>query len=264
MEPVDIRAHNRQAWNQNVEHGSIYTLPVTPEEIAAARQGNFQIFLTDRRPVPREWLPQSMAGVDVLGLASGGGQQGPLLAAAGARVTIFDNSPAQLAQDQKVAARENLEIRLVEGDMRDLSAFGDASFDLVIHPISNVFCPEPEPVWREAYRVLRPDGVLLAGFMNPDVFIFDLDLLDTAGKLKVRHPLPYADIEHLSPAKRKRYLEQKLAFEWSHSMETQIGGQLAAGFLISGFFEDRNRPELRDPISAYLPNYYATRALKPG
>jgi len=30
-------------------------------------------------------------------LASGGGQQGPVLAAAGAHVTVFDNSPRQLA-----------------------------------------------------------------------------------------------------------------------------------------------------------------------
>ena len=71
---------------------------------------------------------------DVLCLASGGGQQGPILAAAGANVTVFDNSPAQLRQDELVARREGLSIRTVQGDMRDLSAFADGSFDLIFHP----------------------------------------------------------------------------------------------------------------------------------
>ena len=51
--------------------------------------------------------------------------------------------------------------------MRDLSMFADESFDLVFHPVSNVFVDEVRPVWREAYRVLRQGGELLAGFMNP-------------------------------------------------------------------------------------------------
>ena len=38
-----------------------------------------------------------MKGLKVLCLASGGGQQGPILAAIGADVTVFDNSQGQLA-----------------------------------------------------------------------------------------------------------------------------------------------------------------------
>jgi hypothetical protein len=38
------------------------------------------------------------------------GQQGPILAAAGARVTVLDNSPRQLSQDRMVAERDGLEI----------------------------------------------------------------------------------------------------------------------------------------------------------
>ena len=40
--------------------------------------------------MPADWFGD-LAGAPVLCLASGGGQQGPLLAAAGARVTVFDN-----------------------------------------------------------------------------------------------------------------------------------------------------------------------------
>lgn len=66
-------------------------------------------------------------GCKVLCLASGGGQQAPIVAALGADVTLLDASAKQLAQDQFVAQRDNLTIRLVDGDMADLSGFADES-----------------------------------------------------------------------------------------------------------------------------------------
>ena len=54
--------------------------------------------------------------------------------------------------------------------MRDLSAFADESFGLIFHPCSNGFIPDILPVWSEAFRVLRPGGVLLAGFVNPVLY----------------------------------------------------------------------------------------------
>src|SRR5688572_1989939 len=167
--PMDIRAYNRHAWDRNVEKGDPWTIPVSPEIIAAACQGEVSILLTPAKPVPRNWFPP-LSGCQVLCLASGGGQQAPTLAAAGARVTVLDNSPNQLAQDQFVAERESLELTTVEGDMRDLSMFRDESFDLIVHPCSNMFVPEVRPVWREAFRVLRPGGVMLAGFFNSAFF----------------------------------------------------------------------------------------------
>ncbi|MGI9519860.1 MAG: class I SAM-dependent methyltransferase, partial [Pirellulaceae bacterium] len=132
MNTVD---YNRQAWDGLVDSKNRWTVPVSSADIERARNGDWSIVLTPTKSVPRDWFGE-LSGKDVLCLASGGGQQGPVLAAAGAHVTVFDNSPKQLQQDALVAQRDGLEISTVQGDMRDLSQFPDGSFDLVVHPCS--------------------------------------------------------------------------------------------------------------------------------
>ena len=254
---MDVRKYNQQKWDLQVEKGNPWTIPSSPERIAAAREGTWSVQLTEFKPVPREWFPKELQGVNILCLASGGGQQGPVLAAAGANVTVFDNSPRQLEQDRKVATRDGLVLVTVEGDMRDLSVFGDGCFDLVFQPVSNVFCPEILPVWHEAYRVMSPGGILMVGFDNPDVFIFDTTL-EEKGVLEVRYPLPF-DATQLSDEDRLREFGQDGPLEFSHSLEEQIGGQLEAGFVLTGFYEDKQSSH----IGKYIPGYFATRTVKP-
>jgi ubiquinone/menaquinone biosynthesis C-methylase UbiE len=260
---LDIRDYNREAWNKQVKKGNLWTIPASPNEIKAAREGNWRIVLTPLKAVPHDWLPD-LVGKKVLCLASGGGQQGPILAAAGAEVTVLDNSPAQLQQDRLVARRENLQINIVEGDMRDLSMFGDASFHYIVHPVSNIFIPELKPVWSEAYRVLKPGGVMISGISNPVIYIFDWDLIETYKKLEVKHKLPYSDLESLSIEQKARYIENGDPFEFSHTLEEQIGGQIAAGFVITGFYEDgSNEVTFDNPLNHYMNLFIATRGLKP-
>ena len=90
MTTIDVIAHNAQAWDNQVKNASQWTVPVEHEEIEAARAGLFSILLTAKKPVPREWFPKNLAGVKILCLACGGGQRAPILAAAGADVTVGD------------------------------------------------------------------------------------------------------------------------------------------------------------------------------
>ena len=252
---MDIRSFNREAWDRQVESGkNPWTIPVSSELIGRARTGDWSVVLTENKPVPRNWFPP-LHGLKVLGLACGGGQQGPILAAAGAEVTIFDNSPAQLSRDREVAKREGLNIRTVEGDMRDLSVFADESFDLVFHPVSNLFIYEIRPVWKEAYRVLRHGGTMLAGFMNPLMYIFDYEELDK-GNFIVKHKIPYSDVEIYGLGRLQK--EDRPA-EFGHSFTDQLAGQTDAGFAIIGMYEDHHN-EIK--LSEYIETYMATRSIK--
>jgi len=257
---MDIPSYNKEAWNREVEGGeNRWTQPVDSDVIAKARMGEFNIVLTENIPVPHRWFPP-LQGADVLCLASGGGQQGPVLAALGANITIFDNSPAQLKQDQLVAEREALLLRMVEGDAADLSMFADETFDLVFNPCSTVFMQDVRVVWKECSRVLRRGGILMTGSMNPVHYIFDLFKADE-GMLEVAHAIPYSDLTSLSKEDLNEYIEKGLPVEFGHSLTDLLGGQLEAGLVITDMYEDIM---LDSPLHNYHPNFLATRAVKMG
>lgn len=255
---MELRKYNSEAWDAQVEQKNRWTVPVGSEVIALARRGEWEVLLTPTIPVPRDWFPD-LKECDTLALASGGGQQGPIFAAAGARVTVFDNSARQLDQDRHVADRDGLTLATIQGDMANLGAFSDASFDLVFHPCSNCFAEDIKPVWRECFRVLRPGGVLLAGFTNPAVFIFDSPLLEE-GTLVIRNRLPYSELTDITPAERQAFMDKSDPLMFGHTLDDQIGGQLVAGFVLAGLFEDSDPG---NALSKYMPTYIATRALKP-
>lgn len=261
---MDLINYNKRAWDHQVRSGNQWTLPVGEKDIALAREGQWSMVLTPSKPVPMEWFPQKdgmFSGVKILALASGGGQQVPILAAAGADVTVFDNSPLQLKQDQLVADREKLTIRTVEGDMRDLSIFDDESFDFIIHPCSNSFVPNILPVWSEAYRVLKKGGTMITGFTNPVLFAVDPEL-DQKGIAQFKYKIPYSDLTSLTDEERNKYINNNEPLCFGHSLEDQLGGQMNAGFNLIGFYEDYWNSQESGTLNSFLPCFIATRAKK--
>lgn len=257
---MNVTSLNKIAWDKEVDKGRDCTIPVSSEQIAEARRGNPQVCLTTQKIVPQEWLG-NLSGKDVLALAAGGGQQGPLLSAAGASVTVFDLSPKQLEQDRLVMERENLNMRLVEGSMTDMSIFGNESFDMIINPVSNCYIPDVNYVWGECYRILRKGGSLLVGFDNPVGQILDWEL-QNQGICQMKYRLPYSDLEQLEKEKYEELVSNGSSIQYGHLLGDQIGGQLRAGFYLTGLYEDYWGNNGR-AIDKHMPVFIATQAVKP-
>jgi hypothetical protein len=83
--------------------------------------------------------------------------------------------------------------------------------------------------------------------------------MDEKGILKVKYSIPYSDLTSLSEKIRRHYRDNGWPLEFGHTLDDQIGGQLEAGFIITGFYEDI-WPE--SPLSKYIPTFMATRAMK--
>ncbi len=237
------------------------SIPVASEEIEAARRGEWDVQLTPIKSVPRDWFPKGMDGLNVLCLAAGGGQQVPVLAAAGANVTALELSPEQLEKDAAVAAQHGLSVRTILGDMTELGEFETGSFDLVFNPTSSLFVPNVQPLWEGCCRVLKSGGVLMSGAMNPSFYLFDHEEGLSEGRLEVKYPLPYSDLTSLTAEQRDASKGDRETIEFGHTLEDLIGGQIRCGFQIVGFYED-HWYDSATLFNVYSATSFATRAVK--
>ncbi len=253
MDFTSYTQENSKIWDKWAEEGIEWSVPVTHEEFEQAKTGVWGVYLTPTKLVPKEWFPP-MKGARVLGLASGGGQQMPVFAALGAICTVFDYSDQQLAREKTVAEREGYEIEIIKGDMTKPLPFADDSFDLIFHPVSNCYVEQVEPIWRECYRILKKGGILLAGMDNGLNFLFnDFDAL------VVENKLPFNPLKN--PEHYELLMKDGDGFQFSHSLEEQIGGQLKAGFRLTDLMDDYDRPG-NGQLCEYAPTYIMTRAVK--
>lgn len=243
------------AWDREAELGNPATVPIDDSSIREAREGKLSLSLTCGRLVPAHWL-SDLAGKKVLCLALGGGQQVPLLAAAGACVTSFENSGQQLARDLEVAQRNSLRIEAELGDMQDLSRFPTGAFDLAFVGLGFQFIPNPKLVCDQLSRALRRPATVIAAFVNPVQYLLDWANY-SQGKLIIRHALPYSDLTSISPDERSKCFGPQEPIEFGHTMEQLLGPILDAGFGITGFYED-TAPEER--LGNFISTYFVVRA----
>ena len=249
MNYQDINARTIDRW---IEAGWEWGTPISHEIYQAAQRGAWDVLLTPTKPVPHAWFGE-LRGKRVLGLASGGGQQMPIFTALGAQCTVLDYSERQLESERMVAQREGYDIRIIRADMSQPLPFADGEFDLIFHPVSNCYVREAKPIWRECFRVLRPGGTLLAGLDNGMNYIFDDDERMLANALPFD---PLANPEHMAQLEAS---DSGILF--SHTLEEQIGGQLEAGFVLTGLYEDTNGEGRLHEFN--VPTYIATRSVRP-
>lgn len=238
-----VLAHNREAWAALADDPRFIAGGAAPDAAQATAALD-------------PWLrAEGVAGKDVLCLAAGGGRHAPLLASAGARVTVVDLSEAQLAHDRRAAAG-GAAITVVCASLDDLAPLADASFDVVVQPVASCYLPTLERAHAELARVLRPGGLLVVQHKQPATL--------QASGASVSTWSHYVDGLAL-PAVTSVAHREAGAAEFLHTLEVLLGGLCRAGFVIEDVAEPLLADALAPPGSAgrratILPPYLKVKA----
>jgi len=228
----EIARYNKERWEDLARANVVFSRPALHLDEGSAR-----------RMLDPHGLMGGVEGRNVLCLASGGGQQSAAFGLLGANVTVYDLSETQLQRDAEAAAHHGLSINAVQGDMRDLSRFGESTFDVVWQAHSIKFVPDVRGVFSEVARVLRRGGLYQVDCPNP--FIMGIDERDWSGG---GYPLsrPYVDgaeVECANPywevwdeGGNCRMVEGPREFR--HTLGTLINGLVENRFMILGLWEE--------------------------
>ena len=275
----DVAAHNQRMWDRLSAAGIPYTRPqgAPPKTLAGKRR-----FLD-----PNDRLAgMPLKGQRVLALAGGGGWHPVLFAELGADTTVLDISARQLKTVRELARSRATRVRLIQGDMRDLSRFADGSFDVVWHSHSIVFVPDADRVIAEVGRVLAPGGVYRASTMHPVTMRLYGTWTGTGWRFRQSYfedgAVPYED----ATWEFKDVKVDAPTLEYGHRISDLINACAAAGLVVDGFWEttpgeistkvplralsreqliaerDDLEPGSDDALERYLPAFIEWRARK--
>ncbi|HQZ67263.1 MAG TPA: class I SAM-dependent methyltransferase [Planctomycetaceae bacterium] len=224
---MDHRSSNQQAWNQLADSGSLFAKVATDDEC--------------RNPLQaldgRGWLPTTVAGLNVLCLASGGGWQSILYAAAGANVTVVDLSESMLRLDSREAKRRRFQVQTVHTSMEDLSMFAADSFDIVHQPVSTCYVPDLKCVYAEIARVVRSGGLYISQHKQP----VSLQISHRNERQQFVIGVEYYHEGPLPNQQDTSYRESG-ATEYLHRLDEIVGDLCLSGFVI----EDLREPKRAD------------------
>jgi ubiquinone/menaquinone biosynthesis C-methylase UbiE len=248
----EIARYNQARWKALVEAAALFTRPNLNLDVASARQR-----------IDPDGKLGDVKGRDVLCLAGGGGQQSGAFALLGANVTVFDLSDEQLEQDKKVAEHFGFEIKIVQGDMRNLSCFDESSFDIVYHAYSLSFVTDAEEVFRQVARVLRNGGTYWFGCANPFVMGMSQNDWNGDGYLLKKPYLSKARITYEDQDwvyNRDRQNTVPSPIEYRHTLSDLVNGLTNSGFVIFHLYDDTDmhadadaEPGTWDHFVAYAP-----------
>lgn len=223
---MDYQKINQTTWNRLADNGSLFARAATDEECQSplkALDG-------------RGWLPESVTGLDVLCLASGGGWQSILYGVAGANVTVVDISDSMLELDKSEAAKRGLTIRTIRASMDDLRMLEDCTFDIVHQPVSSCYIPDLCPMFAEIARVLRDDGTYISQHKQPVS-------LQVSHRNERHQFVVGVEYYHKGPLPKQvdtSYRESGAA-EYLHRLDDLIGGLCRSNMVLE---------DLREPVRA--------------
>lgn len=230
----DLARHNQQRWEALARGNVMFSRPWLDLDADTARQR-----------LDETGIMGDVTGKNVLCLAGGGGQQTAAFALLGAHVTVVDFCETQLQRVRDAAEHYGHDVRIVQGDFRDLSCCDDESFDLVYHVHSLNFIPDPAPVFDEAARVLRTGGLYRLHYTNPAHHGVDDDSWNGQGYLITQ---PFVDGGEVvwtdqwwmvdDGSGNRRQIEGPREFR--HSLSTVVNGLIRRGFVLLHLSEDGN------------------------
>ncbi len=255
----EIAQYNQVRWKALVEADALFTRPKLNLDADSAR-----------RMIDSDGKLGDVAGKKVLCLAGGGGQQSAAFALLGANVTVFDLSDEQLEQDKKVAEHYGFEIKTAQGDMRNLSPFEKASFDIVHHAYSINFVPDAIEVFRQVARVLRTGGIYHFAYANP--FVMGVGQKDWNGEGYVlKEPyiggarISYDDQHWVCDGEARKKIPNPI--EYRHTLSVVLNGLIQNGFVISHVSDDSDmnsdvnaEPKTWEHFTAFAPPWLSVWA----
>jgi ubiquinone/menaquinone biosynthesis C-methylase UbiE len=206
------------------------------------------------------------AGAEVLEVGCGTGVLTRVLAALPAvdRVVGVDIAESLLDKARELAAGiPNVEF--VQADARSL-AFADERFDVVVFDSTFSHVPEPEQAVGEAFRVLRPDGLLAAfdgDYATATVALAEHDPLQTCVDTMMANSVTDRRVMRRLPALLRRY-----GFQIGHTRSHGFAETGDGGYMLTVI--DRGADMLAasgtigDELSASLKNEARRRAAAGG
>jgi SAM-dependent methyltransferase len=241
--PAEAASSNRDAWDRLADDPQFAGAGALPESPTAALAA-----LDD-------WVSrEGVHGKAVLCLGAGGGRHGPLLARAGAVVTVVDFSERQLDHDRRAAETHGLDLRTLCASIDKLHGLQDRSFDLAIQPVSACYVPDVEKVYAEVARALRPGGLYVMQHKQPASLQAGDD-----GRISV------ASLEGTRLPPSTSGHREAGTTEYLHTLEALLGGLCRAGFVIEDLVEPPRGDALAPPGSPghrawFLPPYVKVKA----
>ncbi len=206
--------------------------------------------------IAREWFNNpsflvfigDLRGKLVLDAGCGEGYNTRLLARQGAHVTGVDISERMLELAREAERREPLGIRYVRTSYADLASFSDASFDVVVSFMAYMDGPRFDLAMREAFRILRPGGILAFSITHPCFITKGSQWLRNDQGVKIK----WIVSNYFNPAgwvERWRFTEASpdvppfASPRFDRTLSEYVTGIISAGFVLKRIEEPRPSEE---------------------